>query len=212
MKYRHIAIEGPIGAGKTSLARMLAREFNARLVLESVEENPFLEKFYQKREEYAFQTQLYFLLSRYKKQTEFAQPDLFQQIVVSDYMLDKDRIFASVNLSDDELALYEQIYRILDLRVTRPDMVLLLQASPKTLLERIRKRGKPYEKNIEIDYLEDLCRAYTSYFFSYNKSPLLIINTDNLDFIENKKDMVELLKELRRFQGGTQFWNPMEPG
>ncbi len=211
MKYRHIAIEGPIGVGKTSLAKMLAEEFHARLVLEDVEDNPFLKQFYQKREEYAFQTQLYFLLSRYKKQAHFMQPDLFEQIVISDYIIDKDRIFALINLSDDELALYEQIFRILDPRVTRPDLVLLLQAAPKTLLERIRKRGKQYEKNIEIEYLEDLCRAYTSYFFSYNKTPLLIINTDNMDFIENKQDMVALLKEVRGFQGGTQFFNPMGP-
>lgn len=209
MKYRHIAIEGPIGVGKTSLARMLAEELQARLVLEEVEDNPFIEKFYQKREEYAFQTQLYFLLSRYKKQTEFMQPDLFKQIVVSDYIMDKDKIFASVNLSDDELALYEQIYRLLDPRVTRPDIVILLQAPPRTLLERTKKRANNYEKNIEIEYLEDLSRAYTNYFFSYEKSPLLIINTENIDFVQNKHDMVALLKELRRFEGGTQFFNPM---
>jgi len=195
--------------GKTSLARMLADELGAALRLEEVEENPFLSRFYESRKDYAFQTQLFFLLSRYKQQAEMAQKNLFQEYTVSDYMFDKDRIFARVTLSDDELALYEQVHSLLNHGVTRPDLVVLLQASPRTLLERIRKRGKEYEKKIDAHYLERLSEAYNDYFFHFNESALLAVNTDNIDFIKSRQDFDELLKEIRRIKGGTQYFNPL---
>jgi deoxyguanosine kinase len=209
MQNRYIAIEGPIGVGKSSLAKMLAEEFEGRLLLEDVEENPFLKKFYEAREKHAFQAQVFFLLSRYRQQREFLQQDLFQQTTVSDYLFDKDRIFATINLSDDEFALYDQVYALLDHRVARPDLVIYLQAGAKTLQERIKRRGKDYERGIEARYLERLCEAYNNYFFYYSASPLLVINTDGIDFIKSRGDFDELVKEVRRFRRGTQYFNPL---
>lgn len=210
MKLRYIAIEGPIGVGKSSLARLIAEEFeDARLLLEEVESNPFLKKFYESREDYAFQTQIFFLLSRYRLQVNMAQQELFQQYTISDYIFDKDRIFANINLTDDELVLYEQIYSMLDHQVVRPDLVLYLQASPRILLERIKRRGNEYEKGIDLNYLEKICEAYSKYFFHYSDTSLLVVNTDGIDFVKNQGDFDELLKEIRRFRRGIQYFVPL---
>lgn len=196
--------------GKSSLARLIAEEFeDARLLLEEVESNPFLKKFYESREDYAFQTQIFFLLSRYRLQVNMAQQELFQQYTISDYIFDKDRIFANINLTDDELVLYEQIYSMLDHQVVRPDLVLYLQASPRILLERIKRRGNEYEKGIDLNYLEKICEAYNKYFFHYSDTSLLVVNTDGIDFVKNQGDFDELLKEIRRFRRGIQYFVPL---
>jgi deoxyadenosine/deoxycytidine kinase len=209
MENRYIAIEGPIGVGKTSLARLLSERLGARLLVEDVEENPFLARFYDDPQRYAFQTQLFFLFSRYRQQQAGLQQDLFHQTTISDYIFEKDRLFAAINLSDDELALYDQIYALLDPRVPRPDLVIYLQASVRVLLERVRRRGKDYERGLGPAYLEKLCAAYNNYFFRYNHSPLLVINTDGIDFIHSRGDFEELVREVRQFRGGVQYFNPL---
>ncbi|MEK6540346.1 MAG: deoxynucleoside kinase, partial [Deltaproteobacteria bacterium] len=176
-KARYIALEGPIGVGKTSLTELLAREFQGRTLLEEVDSNPFLPNFYKDRKKYAFQTQLFFLLSRYRQQKELSQQELFNSAVVADYLFAKDKIFAYQNLDENELALYEQVYRLLDARVPKPDLVIYLQASTDVLIERIKKRNKDYEANIEEDYIEKLVDAYNRYFFYYTDTPLLVVNT-----------------------------------
>ncbi|HEX9205004.1 MAG TPA: deoxynucleoside kinase, partial [Candidatus Deferrimicrobiaceae bacterium] len=185
---RYIAIEGPIGVGKSSLAKILARKFGARLVKEEVANNPFLERFYEDPRKYAFQTQLFFLLSRYRQQKEVAQGNLFESGVVCDYILAKDKIFALINLEDDEVSLYESIYKLLVSTLPRPDMVIYLQARPEVLLSRVRKRGIAYERNISLDYLKTLSDAYNEYFFHYNEAPLLVVNTSEIDFVESPRD------------------------
>jgi len=212
MKPRYIAIDGPIGVGKTSLAGLLADGFEGRLMLEQVEDNPFLADFYKDRESYAFQTQIFFLFSRYRQQREAVQQELFKQTIVSDYTFDKDRVFASLNLSDDELALYDQIHALLDHRVARPDLVIYLQASVPTLMERVRRRGKDYERGIEADYLERLSKAYNDFFFYYDQTPLLVVNTDQIDFVESRADFEELVKEIRRLKRGTKYFVPLGSG
>jgi deoxyadenosine/deoxycytidine kinase len=212
MNPRYIAIEGPIGVGKTSLARLLAEEFEARLLLEQAEDNPFLKRFYESRSEYAFQTQLFFLLSRYRQQAELRQQDLFQQVTIADYIMEKDRIFATLNLSDAELPLYDQVYDLLDRRGHRPDLVVYLQAGPKRLLERIRRRGHDYERNLEPAYLERLCEAYNRFFFYYNATPLLVVNTDQIDFIKNRGDFEALKREILDTKKGIQYFVPLGSG
>ncbi|HCU25057.1 MAG TPA: deoxynucleoside kinase, partial [Deltaproteobacteria bacterium] len=164
---RYIAVEGPIGVGKTTLTRLLAEEFQGRLVLEEAEENPFLPAFYKDSRAHAFQTQVFFLLSRYQQQKQLIQQDLLQQATVSDYLFAKDRIFALLNLSEEEISLYERLYRVLDAQVPKPDLVIFLQASVETLRERIKKRGIAYEKSISGEYIERLCQAYNRFFFEY---------------------------------------------
>ncbi len=193
---QYIAIEGPIGVGKTTLAELLVKEFNYRLVLEEAEKNPFLPEFYKDRNKFAFQTQTYFLLSRYQQQRELAQQDLFQQGIVSDYIFAKDKIFASFNLSQDELILYESIYHLLDTRILKPDLVIFLQASTEVLKERIKKRKVFYEKNIDFQYLENLAQSYNHFFFSYNETPLLVVNCSEIDFVEKFEDYKNLLHEI----------------
>lgn len=193
---KYIAIEGPIGVGKTTLARMLAEEFRFRLALESPESNPFMGDFYKDRSRYAFQTQLFFLLSRYQQQKELAQLGLFEQGVVSDYILAKDHLFASLNLSPDELQLYESIYPLLDAKVLKPDLVIFLQASTEVLKDRIKQRNIPYEKNIDFSYLDKLSSAYNDFFFHYQQTPLLVVNCSEVNWIENSTDYQNLLKEI----------------
>lgn len=212
MDNRYIAIEGPIGVGKTSLAHMLNKVLDGRLLLEDVEENPFLKKFYADPGRYAFQAQLFFLLSRYRQQAEAIQQDLFHHTTISDYMFDKDRIFANINLGDDELVLYNQVYELLDKRVARPDLVVFLQASVPVLLERVKKRGKDYERGIGGDYLDELSEAYASYFFNYNETPLLVVNTDGIDFVESSEDFAELVSLIRKFRKGVQYFVPLGSG
>jgi deoxyadenosine/deoxycytidine kinase len=205
---RYIAIEGPIGVGKTSLAGLLAERFGGVTLIEEVEENPFLPKFYADIKKHAFQTQVFFLLSRYQQQKELVQQDLFGNIVVSDYLFAKDRIFAYLNLDENELTLYEQIYRLLDPSIPRPDLVIYLQASTEVLLERIGKRALEFESGIDADYLERLVEAYNRYFFHYNDTPLLSVNTSGIDFVENPSDLEDLVKEIKTMKGGSQHYIP----
>ena len=206
---RYIAIEGPIGVGKSTLAKLLSQEFDARLVREEVANNPFLERFYENPKKYAFQTQLFFLLSRYRQQRELAQGDLFQERVVSDYIMAKDKIFALINLEDDEVMLYESIYRLLAHALAKPDLVIYLQARPEVLLARVRKRGIAYERNVSMDYLKTLSDAYNEYFFHYNETPLLIVNTSEIDFVESSRDLEHLIREVKSVKRGMQHYIPL---
>jgi len=205
---RHIVVDGPIGVGKTTFARALAERLGARLVLEEVDENPFLAKFYRDRAAFAFQTQLFFLLSRYRQQQSMRQEDLFRRNTVSDYVFQKDRIFAHLNLGADELALYEKIYGLLDPRIPPPDLVVYLQARTEVLLERIRTRARDYERPITTAYLEQVSRAYADFFFHWDKSPKLVVNTSDIDIVDNEEDLEDLIAAVRRMKKGVQFYNP----
>jgi deoxyadenosine/deoxycytidine kinase len=207
-KGKNIVIEGPIGVGKTSLVNLLAKKFAARRVLEAAEDNPFLQHFYGDTKRYAFQTQLFFLLSRYRQQMELAQQDLFEQSVVCDYLFDRDKIFAYLNLDDNELALYEQIYTVLKPRVVVPEVVIYLQASTDVLMERIKRRGRDYEKNISRQYVEELNQAYNYFFFHYSETPLLVINTSVIDFVKNPADLDDLAHQIRNAKKGTEYYTP----
>lgn len=208
-KPRYITIEGPIGVGKTSLATKLAKEFDARIVLEKPEENPFLAKFYEKPERYAFQVQIFFLLNRFAQQQELAQLNLFEQNIVSDYLFAKDKIFAYLNLTDEEIKLYEQIYSLLAPRLTKPDLVVYLQARTEVLIERIKERNKPYERNLSQNYLERVIDAYNEFFFNYNETPLLVVNTSEIDFVKNPNDFAELAKEIKATHKGIWHYIPL---
>jgi deoxyadenosine/deoxycytidine kinase len=200
-KSRYIAVEGPIGVGKTTLATALADRLGGRVVLEAVEENPFLPGFYQDRKKHAFQAQLFFLLSRFQQQQELFQQDLFNQVTVADYLFAKDRIFASLTLEPNELALYERIWQVLGARVVKPDLVVYLQARPDVLAARIRKRGRDFERNVAADYLETVSRAYGDFFFHYEDTPLLVVNTTDID-LSDEGDLDALLREIRRHRRG----------
>lgn len=180
-----IAIEGVIGAGKSSLAGILAKRRNARVILEQFEENPFLPHFYADRARYAFQTQLAFLASRFQQQQALLNKDLFHDFVISDYLFEKDRIFARLNLSGDELSLYDKVYSIMSNISAKPDLVIFIQSSVERLMENITIRGRSYEKDISRDYLEELNEAYNQFFYHYTKSPLVIINASEIDFVNN---------------------------
>jgi deoxyadenosine/deoxycytidine kinase len=206
---RYIAIEGPIGVGKSSLAQILAQKYASRLVKEEVAGNPFLERFYENPRKFAFQTQLFFLLSRYRQQRELAQGDLFEAGLVCDYILAKDKIFALINLEDDEISLYESIYKLLVSTLPKPDLVIYLQARPEVLLSRVRKRGITYERNISLDYLRTLSDAYNEYFFHYNETPLLVVNTSEIDFVESPRDLEHLVREVKSVKRGTQHYIPL---
>ncbi len=207
--FRYIVIEGPIGVGKTSLTRLLAKEFNARCILEKSEENPFLSQFYQDRKKYAFQTQIFFLLNRFQQQKEIAQLDLFNQITLCDYHFAKDRIFASLNLDDHELALYEQIFHLLTGQIPSPDLVIFLQAKPEVLLHRIKSRNISYEKEIDFEYLKTLTEAYNYYFFHYDQTPLLVVNTSEINFVNREEDFAQLVREIKQMKKGTWYFIPM---
>ncbi len=202
----YIAVEGVIGAGKTTLATILAERLGARLQVEEVEENPFLEKFYCDMQGYAFQTQIFFLLSRYRQQVDLVQTSLFEQTIVSDYIFAKDRIFAYINLNDDELALYERLVKILEKDIAKPDVVIYLQATTDVLLERIRKRGRPFEKNVPHDYIDTLNRAYNHFFFHYDDTPLIIVNTDSLDLPKSPAHVDRLLQAMNTHRKGTMYY------
>lgn len=188
-EFEFIAIEGVIGVGKTSLAKLLSERNNARLVLEQFEENPFLPKFYEDRERYAFPTQMAFLASRFKQQQKMTSKDLFQEMTISDYIFEKDRIFARLNLSDDELSLYDSIFNIMTGISAKPDLVIYLQSAVDRLLENIRDRDRDYERHITREYLQELSDAYNRFFYHYNKSPLIIINTSDIDFVSNQNHL-----------------------
>lgn len=209
---KYIVIEGPIGVGKTSLVNLLTEEFNGRPIFEDVEGNPFLTNFYRDKERYAFQTQLFFLLLRYRQQMDMNQQDLFSQTTISDYLFSKDRIFANINLEENELFLYGQVYQLLDIRVPKPDLVIYLQAEPDVLMDRIRTRGKGYERYISQSYISDLVHAYNDFFFHYGDSPLLIINTSEIDFVRRMGDFSQLVREIKRMKKGTQYFSPLRTG
>tara|TARA_A100001011_G_scaffold202506_1_gene210909 strand:- start:56515 stop:57156 length:642 start_codon:yes stop_codon:yes gene_type:complete len=204
----YLAIEGVIGVGKTSLANLLEEKLNAKLVMEKFDENPFLSEFYNDPERYAFQTQLFFLLSRYRQQNDLRQTNVFNKLVITDYMFIKDRLFASLNLDDKEMSLYDSVAKILEKNIIQPDIVIYLQADTSTLIKRISKRGRDFENKISPDYIEALNEVYNEYFFRYQKSPLLIINTNDIDFVNNKKDLEELISYIRQPVSGTKFFNP----
>jgi len=206
LRHKYISIEGAVGAGKTSLAQLLAERAKARLVLERLEENPFLPGFYEDRTKYAFQAQLFFLLNRYSQQRELLQQDLFYDCVICDYLFAKDRIFAYLNLGEDEILLYERIYDFLDEAIPKPDLVVYLQTSTRVLMDRIRRRDRGYERNISQEYIRDLNERYNSFFFHYSQTPLLLVNTDDLDFINNERDLIDLIEEIRRMKGGKEYY------
>ncbi len=206
---KYIVVEGPIGVGKTSLARLLANEFQARVVFEQVDDNPFLAKFYRSREVYAFQNQTFFLLSRYHQQLELAQQDLFNQNTVADYLFAKDNIFAALTLSAEELKLYQRIFALLTARVPKPDLVVYLQARPEVLYKRVKKRDKSYERGLTFEYLEEVAQAYNRFFFNYNETPLLVVKTSDIDFVASSKDLADLIKEINSMRSGTQHYIPL---
>lgn len=204
----YIAIEGVIGAGKTSLARILAQRLEARLLLEVVDENPFLDQFYQDMRRFAFQTQMFFLVSRYRQQCDFLQGDVFFQKTVSDYIFQKDRIFANITLDDRELDLYNRIVPVMERDIPRPDLVVYLQASVPVLMDRIGRRGREFEQGMDPDYIATLCEAYNYFFFHYTDTPLLVVNTNEIDFVNNPDDMESLLARIADHQGGTVYYTP----
>jgi deoxyadenosine/deoxycytidine kinase len=205
----YIAIEGPIGVGKTSLANLMSKELSARLVREEFDENPFLPDFYKDPERFAFQTQLFFLLQRYRQQQELRQVDMFQKLLVTDYMFVKDRLFASLNLSEKEMQLYDTVANLLERNIIKPDLVIYLQADTDTLMKNIAKRGREMETGITYEYIDALSQVYTEYFFRYQDTPLVIINTNNIDFVHNEDDLKEVIKYIRQPVSGTKFFNPV---
>lgn len=206
---RFIAIEGVIGAGKTSLAKKISERLKAKLILEEFEDNPFLEKFYNDRRRYAFQTQMFFLINRFKQQQTLNQEDLFAEYLVVDYMFDKDKIFAYLNLDGEELKLYETIFPLLKRDLRKYDLVIFLQSSIDRLMYNIKKRGRRFERNISRSYIEDLSEAYNNFFFKYNDMPLLIVNTTDIDFVNNEKDFEELFNQIfREDRGFLEYFNP----
>jgi deoxyadenosine/deoxycytidine kinase len=210
---RSIAVEGVIGAGKTTLATMLGETLNANVVLERFEENPFLKDFYREPERYAFQTQIFFLLSRYKQQRELFQADLFHRFLVTDYIFEKDKIFAYLNLAADELKLYETLVASIEHNIPTPDLVVYLQSSVPRLMENIRLRGRAYEVEMPGSYIRDLNEAYNYFFFRYKSTPLLIVNAADLDFVEDTVQYEELVREIfRPNRAGVEYYNPMKNG
>ncbi len=209
LDHRYIVVEGPIGVGKSSLTNILSQRFQARRVMEVVEENPFLASFYDDRVKYAFQTQMFFLLSRFKQQQELFQQDLFNAVTVSDYLFAKDRIFAALTLERDELTLYERVFEALGPRVTKPDLVIYLQARIEVLLRRINKRGREFERQFDASYLEALCKSYNEFFFHYQDTPLLVVNTSEIDFVNNPGDLEDLINVVRQTKKGTVHYQPL---
>ncbi|MEO8924201.1 MAG: deoxynucleoside kinase [Caldimonas sp.] len=204
-RFRHIAIEGPIGAGKTTLARRLAERIDAELMLERPAENPFLGRFYDDMAGYAFQTQLFFLFQRQKQVQALAQPSMFAQTVVSDFMFEKDALFARLTLSDDEYRLYAQMHGVVAAQLRPPDLVVSLQASPPTLLARVRRRGVAMEQGIDLAYLERLEEAYGAFFETYAGAPVFAVDTEHFDPAHREADLVRLIAHLERFEGRREF-------
>jgi len=208
LPWRYIAVDGPIGVGKTTLVELLVKRFEAVKVLEDVS-NPFLQSFYDDRPGSAFQTELYFLLSRFKQQRDVVQQTLFDKLVVSDYTFPKNRIFAYLNLTDDELLLFDKLYTLLEPQVATPDLVIYLVADAETCMRRIKNRARSFEKNLSEDYLAELVDAYNHYYHYYNRSPLLVVDTRHLNFPARPEDFDELVHQLHRPLKGTQYWVPM---
>ena len=206
---KYIAIEGVIGAGKTSLARKIKDRLNAELLLEQFDANPFLEKFYSDRSRYAFQTQMFFLINRFKQQEELSQEDLFRDYIVSDYLFEKDRIFAYLNLNSEELKLYESLYPLLARSLRKPDLVVFLQSSTDRLMHNIKNRNRKIERALNRSYIEELSEAYNHFFFRYNSTPLLIVNSTEIDFVNSDGDFEELFKQIfREDRGVKEYFKP----
>ncbi|MEH6528881.1 MAG: deoxynucleoside kinase [Porticoccus sp.] len=205
---RFIAVEGPIGVGKTTLAKRLAANFNYETFLEQADENPFLERFYQDRRAGALPAQLYFLFQRTRQIQEIRQGDMFQQVRVSDFMIEKDQVFAQVTLDDEELKLYQTVYQQLTIDAPRPDLVIYLQASTEALLDRVQRRGIQAEKSIDADYLNQLNEAYTRFFYYYDEAPLLIVNATDIDLVNNKQDYHNLVEYMLNIKSGRHYYNP----
>ncbi len=207
---RHVAIEGVIGAGKTSLCTMLGDRLNAKVVLEKFEENPFLKDFYKDAERYAFQTQIFFLLTRYKQQQELFQADLFHRFLITDYIFEKDKIFAYLNLQDEELKLYETLVGSIQHNIPTPDLVVYLQSSVPRLMGNIKHRARSYESEMSEDYIRDLNEAYNYFFFRYKSTPLLIVNSTEIDFVNNKQDFEDLIRAIfRPNRSAVEYYNPL---
>jgi deoxyadenosine/deoxycytidine kinase len=206
---RFIAIEGCIGAGKTSLVNLLGKQFDAQVVRELDSENPFINKFYQDRDSFGFQTQVFFLLNRYKQYMGLSQRDLFSSVVLVDYLFHRDRLFASLNLKDQELKLYDQIYSLLSNKVPTPDLVIFLQASTDILRSRVEKRGREYEAFMDPNYLDSVNKLFNNYFFYYSETPLLVINTNEIDFVDKKCDLDELIIKINNHKIGREYYNPL---
>src|SRR5438876_5031003 len=204
---RHVAIDGPIGVGKTSLVEMLSRRFHGTKILEDVH-NPFLPDFYKKKKGAAFQTQLFFLLSRYQQQREIAQIELFANIVIADYHFPKDKIFACLNLDDSELLIYDKLYTLLSESVRKPDIVIYLQGSLETCLKRIKKKTRTLEKAVTPEYLAQLIEAYNYYFYHYEETPLLVVDTNEIDFVNRPADFDDLVSQVQKARKGVQYYVP----
>ncbi len=207
---RHIAVEGVIGVGKTTLCTMLGETLGGNTVLERFEENPFLKDFYRDPERYAFQTQIFFLLTRYRQQRELFQADLFHRFILTDYIFEKDKIFAYLNLQDEELKLYETLVNSIEHNVPTPDLVVYLQSSPERLMRNIRTRGRSFETDISESYIRDLNEAYNYFFFRYKSTPLLIVNSTQIDFVNNAEEYEDLVREiLRAERAPVEYYNPL---
>ncbi len=205
----YLVVEGPVGVGKTSLARRLADAFNCELILERPDENPFLERFYKSRKRYALPTQLYFLFQRVRQLQELKQSDMFSPLRVADFLIEKDVLFAQTTLDDDEYRLYQQIYKQLVVDVPVPDLVIYLQAPVDVLMERIRRRGVEYERSIDREYLQQLVDAYTGFFYRYSTTPLLIVNAAEINFVEREGDFRTLLEHIGGISSGRHYFNPL---
>ena len=208
--HNHVVIEGPLGVGKTSLARMLADRLDAETLLEDIDENPFLADFYRDPRKYGFQTQIFFLLRRYQQAREIGQIGLFNRVLVTDYLFDKDRIFARTNLAEKEFWLYDQLYRLLKGRLAPPDLVIFLQARTEVLMDRIRSRGRRFERSIGLKYLEEINRSFNEFFFHYNEAPLLVVNASEIDFVHVPEDFDDLVERIKEMKSGTQYYVPMK--
>lgn len=209
---QYIAIEGVLGAGKTSVVEILSRKYTMGKMLEQYEENPFLVDFYKDKEKFGFQAQMWFLLSRYRQINEHVnQRDLFHKTIISDFMFDKDSIFANINLDENELALYNKISDVLRKDIVKPDLIVYLQASTDVLMEHIAERGRPFEKHIDREYIESLNESYNYYFFNYEESPLLIVNINQIDFDRNIDGLNEIILQIEKYhnKGGTTYYNPL---
>ena len=209
MFFKYIAVEGVIGVGKSLVVEKLAERLDAALVQEEWASNPFLKPFYDGAPGSAFQTELFFLLSRYRQQQDLQQRSLFKHVTLSDYLFDKSKLFAYLNLDDSELLIYEKLYALLAEGVPRPDLVVYLQAPTEVLMRRIRSRGRPEEASLSEEYLAEVNRAYNHYFFHYAQTPLLVVNTTELDFVKRPEDVDDLLKQIRGMGKGTQYYVPL---